>query len=72
MVLLVNVAGMILAYGVIYPLFLPMTQGKIILIEAFMSAILVGTSVAWFRDSHMQFLLLGWYWGLRSSLWPRI
>ena len=63
MVLLINAAGLALAYGVIYPRLLPMSMGKMVLADAVVTVVLVCIAVAWFWGSGTQFWLLGWYVG---------
>ena len=63
MVLLINAAGLALAYGDIYPRLLPMSMGKMVLADAVVTVVLVGIAVAWFWGSGTQFWLLGWYVG---------
>ena len=63
MVLLMNAAGIALAYGVIYPRLMPITLGKMVLADTIMTIALVGISVVWFWGSGTQFWLLGWYVG---------
>lgn len=63
MVLLINAAGLALAYGVIHPRLLPMSMGKMVLADAVVTVVLVGIAVAWFWGSGTQFWLLGWYVG---------
>ena len=63
MVLLINAAGLALAYGVIYPRLLPMSMGKMVLADTIVTVVLVGIAVAWFWGSGTQFWLLGWYVG---------
>lgn len=57
-VLLINAAGMALAYGVIYPRLLPITLGKMMLADTIITLVLLGIAGAMFWDT--QFWLLGW------------
>ena len=62
-VLLINAAGLALAYGVIYPRLLPITMGKMMAADAIITGVLVGLSVAWFWGTGTEFWLFGWYVG---------
>jgi len=62
-ILLINAAGMALAYGLIYPRLMPITMGRMMLADGLITAVLVGIAVAVFWDSGTQFWLFGWYVG---------
>lgn len=62
-VLLINAAGLVLAYGVVYPRLLPVTLGKMMLADAIVTAVLVAISVFVFWNTNTQFWLFGWYVG---------
>lgn len=62
-VLLINAAGLALAYGLIYPRLLPITLGRMMLADGVITAVLVGLSAALFWGSGTQFWLFGWHVG---------
>ncbi len=63
LVLLINAAGLALAYGVVYPRLVPITMGKMVLADTVLTVVLVGSVTALFWGSGTQFWLLGWYVG---------
>ena len=63
LVLLINAAGLALAYGVVYPRLVPITMGKRVLADTVLAVGLVGSVTALFWGSGTQFWLLGWYVG---------
>ncbi len=63
LVLLINAAGLALAYGVVYPRLVPITMGKMVLADTILTVVLVGSVTALFWGSGTQFWLLGWYVG---------
>ncbi|MDZ7904752.1 MAG: hypothetical protein U5N55_02525 [Cypionkella sp.] len=62
-VLIVNAAGLALAYGAVYPRLLPMTYAKMMAADTVITVVLVGISALWFRGEDTQFWLFGWYVG---------
>lgn len=62
-ILLLNAAGLWLAYGIIYPRLAPITMGKILAADAVMTAIMLGIAAFVFWGQGTQFWLFGWQVG---------
>lgn len=62
-VLLINAAGLALAYGVIYPRLIPITMGRMVAADLVLTVFVVGISVALFWGTGTEFWLFGWYVG---------
>jgi hypothetical protein len=62
-IILINAAGLALAYGAVYPRLLPITMVKIMVADALVTLVLLGVSAALFWGAGAQFWLLGFYVG---------